>query len=171
MDNFAEAGITNTERMAAASMLIASDASLLGLSKDLYHKLLVGSEVYRQQQEMYDKKVNRVDDRIVSLTQPHIRPIVRGKAGAKTEFGAKFSASDDNGFVILDRLQWDAYNESSDLILRIEKYKQDKGFYPERMCVDQIHMTQANRKFCKEHGIRLSGRPLGRPSLKASVQQ
>ena len=32
-----------------------------------------------------------------------------------------------------------------------------------RICADQIYMTQANRMFCKEHGIRLSGRPLGRP--------
>ena len=31
------------------------------------------------------------------------------------------------------------------------------------MCADQIDMTQANRIFCEENGIRLSGRPLGRP--------
>ena len=34
-----------------------------------------------------------VDYRIVSLNQPHIRPIVRGKAGKAVEFGAKLSAS------------------------------------------------------------------------------
>ena len=68
--------------------LIASGASLVGLSRHLYHKLLVSGEDYRQQQEMYDKKVNRVDDRIVNFVQPHVRPIVRGKAAAKTEFGA-----------------------------------------------------------------------------------
>ena len=63
----------------------------------------------------------------------------------------------------MDRVEWDVYKESSDLIPRVEKYKQDKGFDPKRVCADQIYMTQANRMFCKEHGIRLSGRPLGRP--------
>lgn len=116
---------------------------------------------------MHDRKVNRMDGQIVNFAQPHVRPIVRGKAGAKTEFGAKISTSDDNGFVFLDRLEWYAYKESSDLIPRVEKYKQDKGFYPKRVCADQIYMMQENRKFCKEHGIRLSGRPLGRPLGRA----
>jgi hypothetical protein len=37
-------------------------------------------EVSRQQREMWSEKKTRVDQRIVSLSQPHIRPIVRGKA-------------------------------------------------------------------------------------------
>ena len=77
----------------------------------------------------------------MNFAQPHVRPIVRGKAGAKTEFGAKLSASDHNGFVCLDRVEWDAYNESSDLIPRVETYNQYKGFYPMRICADQIYRT------------------------------
>jgi transposase, IS5 family len=46
-------------------------------------------EIYRQQQQMYDNKSRRCDDRIVSISQPHIRPIVRGKSGKKVEFGPK----------------------------------------------------------------------------------
>jgi DNA-directed RNA polymerase subunit E'/Rpb7 len=61
---------------------------------------------------MYDADKCRVDDRIVNLSKPHVRPIVRGKAGKKTEFGAKVSISDDNGFVDADRISWDNYNES-----------------------------------------------------------
>ena len=38
---------------------------------------------------MYENKENKVENRIVSLTQPHVRPIVRGKAGTPVEFGAK----------------------------------------------------------------------------------
>jgi hypothetical protein len=48
------------------------------------------------------------------LTQPHVRPIVRGKAGTPVEFGAKLSASYVNGYVYLYRLSWDNYNESGD---------------------------------------------------------
>jgi hypothetical protein len=47
---------------------------------------------------MYQNKTNRIDDRIVSLTQPHVRPIVRGKAGKATDFGAKLSASSCDGY-------------------------------------------------------------------------
>ena len=42
--------------------------------------------VYRQQDEMYRNRKQRCDDRIVSIAQPHVRPIVRGKAGKKVEF-------------------------------------------------------------------------------------
>jgi len=51
------------------------------------------SEVYRQQQWMYDHRSRRIDHRIVSISQPHVRPIKRGKAGSEIEFGAKLSLS------------------------------------------------------------------------------
>ena len=38
---------------------------------------------------MYDNRVHSVPDRIVSISQLYIRPIVRGKAAAPVEFGAK----------------------------------------------------------------------------------
>jgi hypothetical protein len=47
-----------------------------------------------------------ISDRIVSLSQPHIRPIVRGKAGKPVEFGAKLSVSCCDGYVFLDRISW-----------------------------------------------------------------
>ncbi len=125
--------------------MIDCGARLSGLGAQLYRMLLVTSEVYRQQQEMFDKDVRRIDDRIVNLAKPDVRPIVRGKAGRKTEFGAKISISDDNRFVNVDRISWDNYNEVNDLIARAEKYKKERGYYPERICAD--------------HTIRLSGRP------------
>jgi hypothetical protein len=138
--------------------LIACGAMLSALKPYLYRKLLVTSELYRQQQEMYDADKRRVENRIVNLSKPHVRPIVRGKAGRKTEFGAKISISDDNGFVDLDRVSWDNYNESTDLIDRVVQYKQERGYYPERVCADQIYITVNNKKFCELNGIRLSGR-------------
>ena len=96
---------------------------LSGIDSYFYLRLLVTSELCRQQQEMYDADKCRIDDRIVNLSKPHVHPIVRVKAGKKTEFGAKVSISDDNGFVNVDRISWDNYNESKDLILRVEQYK------------------------------------------------
>jgi hypothetical protein len=113
---------------------------------------------------MYDHRVSRIDDRIVSVSQPHVRPIKRGKAGASTEFGAKVSASLVNGFSFVDRISWDAYNEAGDLIDQIEAYRKRFGYYPSSVHADQIYRTRGNRKYCTEHGIRLSGPPLGRPS-------
>jgi hypothetical protein len=109
----------------------------------------------------------------VNLSKPHVRPIVRGKAGKKTEFGAKISISDDNGFVDVDRISWDNYNESKDLIQRVEQYKQDHGYYPERVCADQIYIIWENKRFCNERKIRLSGRGRGKKSEQKieSVEQ
>ena len=95
-----------------------SSGVLWELGAQLYRKLLVTSEVQRQQQEMYDADSRRINDRIVNLSKPHVRPIVRRKAGQKTEFGAKISISDDDGFMNVDRISWDNYNEANDLIDR-----------------------------------------------------
>jgi len=137
--------------------------SLLQLSHQQYKKLLVISEVYRQQKYMYDHRSLRIDDRIVSINKPHVRPIKRGKAGSSTEFGAKISASVVEGFVFADRISWNNFNESTDLIDQITTYKARHGFYPESIHADKLYRTRGNRRFCKKHGIRMSGPRLGRP--------
>ena len=142
---------------------LSKQTSLINLTRRQYKNLLVCHEIHRQQQWMYEQRVNRIDDRIVSLSQPHVRPIKRGKAGAATEFGAKVSASLIDGIVFVDRISWDAYNESGDLIGQIESYRKRFGHYPESVHADKIYRNRANRKYCKEHGIRLSGPALGRP--------
>ncbi len=120
-------------------------------------------EVYNQQSYMYRNKVNRVDNRIVSISQPHVRPIVRGKAGKSVEFGAKISLSLTDGFSFIDHLSWDSFNEAKDLIPQIEKYRERYGYYPASVHADKIYQNRENRKFCKENNIRMSGKPLGRP--------
>jgi hypothetical protein len=148
-----------SRNLRAIDAMIHSGAALLQLGAQLYRKLLVSSEIHRQQLEMYDADSRRVNDRIVNLSKPHVRPIVRGKAGKKTEFGAKVSISDDNGFADVDRISWDNYNEANDLVARATKYKEERGYYPARICADAIYMTVENKKFCSANGIRLSGRP------------
>ena len=133
--------------------------------------LLVLTEVYRQQLWMWSNKKQKIDDRIVSLTQPHIRPIVRGKAGKPVEFGAKLSASCVNRYVFIERISWDNYNESRDLKEQIEEFKRFTGFYPKSVHVDRIYRTRENRAWCKERGIRISGPPLGRPRANISKEK
>ena len=117
---------------------------------------------------MYNNNVHTFDDRIVSISQPHIRPIVRGKSKAKTEFGAKISVSVIDGFTYLDRFSFDSYNESLDLKDQIEFYHKRFGFYPEAVQCDQIYRNRENINHCKNLGIRLSVPPLGRPKAKTA---
>jgi transposase, IS5 family len=156
--------------LAHIDRLIAVGAKLEWLSSQKHKILLVVNEVYRQQLFMHENSLSRVDDRIVSLTQPHVRPIVRGKAGSSVEFGAKLSASCYEGYVFLDRISWDNFNESGDLKAQVEAFKTATGYYPESVHVDQIYRNKENRKWCKDRGIRMSGPALGRPPKNISKE-
>lgn len=71
-------------------------------------------KVYEQQEYMYQNRVHSVPERIVSLIQPWVRPIVRGKVKAPVEFGAKLEVSiDEEGYGRLEKVSFAAYNESS----------------------------------------------------------
>lgn len=120
--------------------------------------------LYDQQKHMYDTRTHTVPDRIVSISQPYVRPIVRGKAKASTEFGAKLHLSiDEMGFGRIEHLSFDAYNEGPLLIDALNAYRYRNGSYPERILVDQIYRTRENIQFCKKNSIRISGPKLGRP--------
>jgi hypothetical protein len=133
------------------------------LSKTQQTNLETIRELYKQQRQMYETKVHTISNRIVSISQPHVRPIVRGKTNAAVEFGAKISISLINGYAFIDKLDWNAYNEESLLIPAIESYKNRYGVYPEAVLADKIYRNRDNLKFCKKHNIRLSGPRLGRP--------
>ena len=150
--------------------LLDSGVELSSLTPRQYKSLLVVTEVYRQQLWMYENESNRIEDRIVSIAQPHVRPIVRGKAGKPVEFGAKISVSCFDNYVFLDHLSWDNFNESGDFQDQIEAYKKFTGYYPSSVHVDKIYRTRANRAWCKERGIRLSGSPLGRKPKNVSKE-
>ena len=160
-----------SKNLTTIKLLIENGASLESLSQGQYKTFLVVSEVDRQQKYMWDNKEQRIDDRIVSINQPHVRPIVRGKAGKNTEFGDKLSASCIDGYVFLHRISWDNYNESGDLKAQLEEFKNYTGHYPESVHADQIYRTRENRKLCKEKGIRMSGPPLGRPPKNIDKEQ
>lgn len=127
--------------------------------------------IYTQQKEMHDNGTHSVKDRIVSLSQPWIRPIVRGKAKAKVEFGVKLDISVCDGWTRLERHSFDAYNESTGLQDMIKEYKKRTGHYPERVLADKIYRNRENLKFCKKHNIRLSGPALGRPKKDAKIDK
>lgn len=133
------------------------------LSERQIQRLDVIGRIYEQQKEMYDNRTNKCEDRIISVRQPFVRVMVRGKAGKKYEFGQKLEFSVVDGFTFIERQEWDPYNESTGLIDCIERYHARTGVYPKAVQVDQIYRTKENRAYCKSKGIRISGMPLGRP--------
>lgn len=141
---------------------LLQESSLCELSKRQYRDLLVINELYRQQKWMYEQNTHSIEGRIVSISQPHIRPMVRGKVSAPVEFGAKLSVSVVSGWVFLDRLSWDPYHEAWDLQGQVAKYRNRYGYYPESVHADKTYRNRENRAYCKNHNIRLSGPPLGR---------
>jgi len=134
------------------------------LSGRLLRKYHVIQHLHEQQQELYLENKQSIADRIVSIHQPQVRPMVRGKAGKRVEFGAKLGvAINEHGMSYVDHLSWDAYNETSDLELHVENYKRVNGYYPEVVLADRIYGTRKNRSMLKKRGIRFGGKPLGRP--------
>ena len=134
-------------------------------------QLEVLKTLYEQQQTMYQNKTNKIADRIVSIAQPWLRPIVRGKIKAPVEFGAKLDISVSDGFVRLERQSFDAYNEAENLSEIVERYKIRTGRYPECVLADKIYRNRNNLTYCKERRIRLSGPALGRPPKDAIINK
>ncbi len=140
---------------------LIAQAGKIPFNKKQYKYFLVIQTLYDQQREMHTKRTHSIDDRIVSIHQPHVRPIVRGKANAKVEFGAKIDVSITNGFAFLEEYSWDAYNEGTTLIATV--YRKRTGCYPKKVFADKIYCNRANRKRLKELKITLVAKALGRP--------
>lgn len=119
--------------------------------------------LYSQQEYMYRTKTHTVSDRIVSISQHWVRPIVRGKQTADVEFGAKVEMSVVDGYLRVEDLRWDSYNESTTFQDSVEAYRKAYGHYPARVLADTIFRTRKNLAYCKKHGIHLNGPKLGKP--------
>ncbi len=141
------------------------------LPKWLQERLPIIRILYEQQQEMFSTNSRRVDDRIVSLSQTWVRPIVRGKQNADVEFGAKVEMSDVNGFLRVEDLRWNAFNEGKTLQDSVENYRKSYGHYPERVLADKIFRTRENLSYCKKHNIHLNGPKLGKPNSDSVIRR
>lgn len=128
-----------------------------------WQRFWVLNELYRQQRIMHQDGRKRIDDRIINIAQPYVRPIKRGKAGKDTEFGAKLNMSLTEGFARMDQVSFNNFNEGILLQEQVQTYKTMYGYYPEVVLVDRIYLNRENRKFLNDNGIRHVGKTLGRP--------
>ena len=150
--------IGQLERLAAeyAGKLKAHEREFLKV------RLETVKRIYAQQSELWRTKARSVKERIVSLHMPHIRPIVRGKAGRDVEFGAKALLSWVDGYCFLDKLGFEAYNEGEHPAGSLEKYKERFGSYPVISTGDGIFGNRGNREHLKAIAVRGGFKALGR---------
>lgn len=118
--------------------------------------------LFDQQWFMYTHKTHHIEDRIVSLQQPYIRPIQRGKANAKVEFGAKIDCSLSEGVIAIERFAFNAFSEGQDFAATLDHYYDLHGHYPDEVLADTLYRNRANLKLCKDLSMRICGPKLGR---------
>jgi hypothetical protein len=141
-----------------------SEGTPIPLPRWLMYRYWVIPHLYQQQREMHQSKTHRCDHRIVSISQPYVRPIIRGKLNKPVEFGAKLSASlNGDGIACIDQLRWDAFYEGKDLKAQVEAYRSRMGSDPEVVLGDPAYGSRENRAYLKSRGIRFAGKALGRP--------
>lgn len=113
---------------------------------------------YHQQLVMCELRRHKVDNLILCIHQPWLRPIVRGIATADIELDARFLNSLDKEYAIIEQLDW---NTSGDQQTFIERYKERHGFYLKWILADMIHRNRKNRQYCVDLGFRMNGPNLG----------
>jgi len=106
--------------------------------------------VYAQQKQMLDNNTHICPDRIISLEQPHVRPINRAKCPNPTEFEQKLHLSVVDGYTFLEQTSWNNFNESTDPQAAVEDYFRKFGCYPTAVLADKIYQIRANKLYCKQ---------------------
>jgi len=125
----------------------------------------VAEKIYAQQMERLKNKRHRVRDRIVSFRRDHIRPIVRGKSGKDVEFGPKCVLSFVDGYLFLDLLSFDAFNEGKEFSKSLDLHVERFGKKPKVAITDKIYGNRDNREMLKKEGIRAALMPLGKKGV------
>ena len=123
--------------------------------------------MYRQQKNHFRNNDIResIPNRIVSLSKPHLRPIVRGKEVKSVEFGAKVNNILVDGISFIEKLSFNAFNEGTRLVHCLKMHKKLFGVEAKKVGGDTGYAGTENRDYCKANGIQTSfvkrGRPFG----------
>ena len=122
------------------------------------------TRVYRQQTNHFKSGDPResIPNRIVSISKPYVRPIVRGKETKTVEFGAKCNNILIDGISFIEKLSFNAFNEGTRLRHCISLAQKLTGVPVKKIGGDQGYSGNANRTFCKDHKIETSFTQKGR---------
>jgi transposase, IS5 family len=122
-------------------------------------------KVYEQQHDKVYGKVEQIKDRIVSLSKPYIRPIVRGKEAKSVEFGAKVNKLQIDGISFIEHFSYDAFNEGTRLQKGIALHQALFGKCTHHSA-DKIYATNANRKYSTSKKIVTNFEPKGKQKVQ-----
>ena len=122
------------------------------------------TKVYRQQKNHFEIGDSResIPNRIVSISKPYVRPIVRGKETKTVEFGAKCNNILIDGISFIEKLSFNAFNEGTRLKHCVSLSEKLTGVPVKKIGGDQGYYGNDNRTFCKEKGIETSFTQKGR---------
>lgn len=125
------------------------------------------TRMYRQQRNHFEHNDPResVKDRIVSISKPYIRPIVRGKEVKSVEFGAKCNNILVDGLSFIEKLSFNAFNEGTRLPHCLKMHRKLFGVDAKKVGGDAGYAGNANREYCRKRGIQTSFVKRGRPSF------
>ena len=133
-------------------------------------RLLVIRQVLIQQQlHLRDAKA-KIENRIVSLAKPYLRPIVRGKENKRVEFGLKAHLWQVGGINFVDLLTPNAFHEGNRLKAVVRKHRDQFGECS-HVSGDKIYATNANRKWCSSQGITTNFIRKGRAAKNEKLRQ
>lgn len=124
-------------------------------------QILTITKVYEQQHRKVYGEVEQIKDRIVSLSKPYIRPIVRGKETKSVEFGAKVNKLQVDGISFIEHFSYDAFNEGTRLQNCIGLHRELFGKCTHHSA-DKIYATNNNRTYCSSNAIVTNFIPKGK---------
>ena len=124
------------------------------------------TRVYRQQKNHFNSgdSCESIPNRIVSVSKPYIRPIVRGKETMTVEFGAKCNNILIDGISFIEKLSFNVFNEGTRLKHCVSLSEKLTGVLVKKIGGDQGYSGNYNRTFCKENKIETSFTQKGRTS-------
>lgn len=110
------------------------------------------TRMYRQQRNHFENNDPResVKDRIVSISKPYVRSIVKGKEVKSVEFGAKCDNILVDGLSFIEKLSFNTFNEGAWLPYCLKMHWKLFGVGAKKVGGDA---GIANREYCKERGI------------------
>lgn len=125
------------------------------------------TKVYRQQKNHFNSNDPResIPDRIVSISKPYVRPIVRGKEVKNVEFGAKCNNILVDGISFIEKLSFNAFSEGTRLGC-IKMHKRLFKVDAKKIGGDTGYAGTANRDLCRKLDIQTSFVKRGRPSAE-----
>jgi hypothetical protein len=131
-------------------------------------RLLVIKEMVEQQQLHFDEPESKIENRIVSLHKPYVRPIIRGKENKPLEFGAKVHIYQVDNFDFMEYVSFNNFNETTRFESTIDHHQQHFGFV-KQAAADRIYHTNKNRNICSQRDIHHNFTPKGSPPKDETV--